>query len=58
LIGGNVDLDLLSLFPQEYAKNHGRKQELGQTLKVNNGGERWEKATSPRRKKGVLYTPS
>ena len=35
LIGGNVDLDLLSLFPQEYARiigGMGRNQENGQAL--------------------------
>ena len=41
-IGGNVDLDLLSLFPQRYARII-EGIERGQAFpKVNNGGERGE----------------
>jgi hypothetical protein len=40
VIGGNVDLDLLSLFPQKDARNIGRNEEGGQAFKINNGGER------------------
>jgi hypothetical protein len=40
LIGGNIDLDLLSLFPQKDARIMGEMEEGGQTCKVNNGGER------------------
>jgi hypothetical protein len=39
LIGRNVDLDLLSLFPQDYARIMGGR-EREQSFKVNNGGER------------------
>jgi hypothetical protein len=40
LIGGNVDLDLLSLFPQEYARIIGGRGRNGKLFKGNNGGER------------------
>ena len=40
LIGGNVDLDLLSIFPQEYARIMGGKWRNGKLFKGNNGGER------------------
>jgi hypothetical protein len=39
VIGGNVDLDLLSLFPQRDARIMGGMEEGGQAFKVNNGGE-------------------
>jgi hypothetical protein len=39
LIGGKVDLDLLSLFPQKDARIMGGMEEEGQALNVNNGGE-------------------
>jgi hypothetical protein len=39
-IGGNIDLYLLSLFPQKYARIMGGMEEGGQALKINNGGER------------------
>jgi hypothetical protein len=39
-IGGNIDLDLLSLFPQKYARIMEGMEEGGQALKINNGGER------------------
>jgi hypothetical protein len=39
VIGGNVDLDLLSLFPSKDARNMEGMEEGGQALKVNNGGE-------------------
>jgi hypothetical protein len=39
-IGGNIDLDLLSPFPQKYARIMGGMEEEGQALKINNGGER------------------
>jgi hypothetical protein len=40
MIGGNVDLDLLSLFPQKDARIMGGKEQGGQAFKINNGGER------------------
>jgi hypothetical protein len=38
-IGGNIYLDLLSLFPKKYARIIGGMEEGGQACKVNNGGE-------------------
>jgi hypothetical protein len=40
VIGGNVDLDLLSLFPQKDAIIMGGMEEGGQAFKIYNGGER------------------
>jgi hypothetical protein len=40
VIGGNTDLDLLSFFPQKYARIMGGMEEEGQLFKVDNGGER------------------
>ncbi len=55
MIGGNVDLDLLSLFPQKDSRSMGGMEEGGQALKVNNGGERSpEKRVCSVRKKGYL----
>jgi hypothetical protein len=48
LIGGKIDLDLLSLFPQKDARNIGGMERESKLLKVNNEGEREEVATSPR----------
>jgi hypothetical protein len=44
LIGGNVDLDLLSLFPQKDARIMGGMGRKGKLFKVNNGGERKRKS--------------
>ena len=46
LIGGNVDLDLLSLFPQRCARIMGGSERKASFSKVNNGGERGEKMCS------------
>ena len=40
LIGGNVDLDILSIFPQDYARIMGGIKRNSKLLKSNNGGER------------------
>ena len=40
LIGGNVDLDLLSIFPQEYARIMGGRGGEASSSKDSNGGER------------------
>jgi hypothetical protein len=38
LIGGNEDLDLLSLFPKKYARNiYG--MDMGKVLRINSGGD-------------------
>ena len=42
-LGGIVDLDLLFLFPQEYARIIGGIGRKASFLKVNNGGERVRK---------------
>jgi hypothetical protein len=55
LIGGNVDLDLLSLFPQDLARIMGGGGEREQSFKVNNGGERKSQKLTPLGKKGALY---
>jgi hypothetical protein len=55
LIGGNVDLDLRSLFPQKDARIMEGIEEGGQAFKINNGGERSPKnVASSRRKKEYL----
>jgi hypothetical protein len=40
MIGENVDLDLISLFPQKDARIMGGMGRKGKLFKVNNGGER------------------
>jgi hypothetical protein len=40
VIGGKVDINLLSLFPKKDARNMGGMEEGGQAFKINNGGER------------------
>jgi hypothetical protein len=52
-IGGNIDLDLLSLFPQKYARIMGGMEEGGKALKVNNGGERSPIRAQPKEEEGV-----
>jgi hypothetical protein len=56
-IGGNIDLDLLSLFPQKYARIIGGMEEGGQAFKVNNGGERNSIRVQPKEEEGVLIPP-
>jgi hypothetical protein len=47
MIGGDVDLDLLSLFPQINSTSMGGIESRASFFEVNNGGERaWEKATA------------
>jgi hypothetical protein len=55
LIGRNVDLDLLSLFPQDLARIMGGGGRESKDSRSNNGREREKEATSPRRKKGAFY---
>jgi hypothetical protein len=43
VIGGNIDLDLLSLFPQKDARNMGGMEEGGKAFKIHNEGERSQK---------------
>jgi hypothetical protein len=58
MICGNIDLDLLSLFPQKDARIMGRMGREGKLFKVNNGGERNERANIQMRKKGLYIAPA
>jgi hypothetical protein len=55
VIGGNLDLDLLSLFPQKYSRSMGGMEEGEQATQ----GQQWRRerrsSYSPRRKKGAFY---
>jgi hypothetical protein len=55
-IGGNIDLDLLSLFPQKNARIMGGMERESKLLKVNNGGERGSNQ-QPKEKEGTFYNP-
>jgi hypothetical protein len=58
LIGGNIDLDLLSLFPQRYARIMGgikRWASFPRSTMV--GRERKNRASQPLGKKGAFYSP-
>jgi hypothetical protein len=41
-LGGALDLDLLSPFPQKDATNSGGIERMNKLFKVNNGGERMD----------------
>jgi hypothetical protein len=56
VIVGNVDLDLLSLFPQKDARIMGGMGRKGKLFKVNNVGERKRKSQPPNEKEGTLYS--
>jgi hypothetical protein len=58
MIGGKVDLDLLSLFPQKDARIMGGIGRKGKLFKVNNGGERNGRANLQMRKKGLYIAPA
>jgi hypothetical protein len=58
IIGGNVDLDLLSLFPQKDARIMEEMGRKGKLLKVNNGGERNGRANLQMRKKMLYIAPA
>jgi hypothetical protein len=54
LFGGDVDLDLLSLFPQKDSTSMGGIESRESFFEVNNGGERvWEKL-QPKGEEGDL----
>jgi hypothetical protein len=57
VIGGNVDLDLLSPFPQKDARIMGGMGRKGKLFKVNNGGKRKWKSQHPNKEEGALYSP-
>jgi hypothetical protein len=54
VIGGNVDLDLLSLFPQKDSRTMGGRKREVKLAKVNNGGERIRAATPSWRRRGLI----
>jgi hypothetical protein len=57
VVGGNVDLDLLSLFPQKDARIMGGMERKGKLFKVNNGGERVPNSWLFQGGRRVIYTP-
>jgi hypothetical protein len=57
VIGGNVDLDLLSLFPQKDARIMGGMERKGKLFKVNNGGERVPNSCPAQGGRRGIYTP-
>jgi hypothetical protein len=57
VIGGNVDLDVLSLFPQKYTWIIGGMEDGGQACKVNNAGERNSICAQPKEEEGVFIPP-
>jgi hypothetical protein len=58
MIGGNVDLDLLSLFSQKDARIMGEMGRKGKLFKVNNRGERNGRANLQMRKKKLYIAPA
>ena len=56
-IGGIVDLDLLSLFPQRYSIIMGGIERKTSFFKVNKGGEREEKRAQGTPSKGRRQPP-
>jgi hypothetical protein len=57
VIGGNVDLDLLSLFPQKDARIMGGMERKGKLFKVNNGEERVPNSWLFQGGRRGIYTP-
>jgi hypothetical protein len=57
VIGGNVDLDLLSCFPQKDARIIGGIERKGKLFKVNNGGERVPNSCPAQGGRMGIYTP-
>jgi hypothetical protein len=55
VIGRNVDLDLLSLYPQKDSRSMGGMEEGGQAFKVQQWRRERKEASSPRGKKGAFY---
>jgi hypothetical protein len=55
VIGGNIDLDLLSLFPEKDARIMGGKEGEGKLSKSKMEVRETQFVPSPRRKKGYLY---
>jgi hypothetical protein len=57
VIGGNVDLDLLPLFPQKDARIMEGMERKGKLFKVNNGGERVPNSCLAQGGRRGIYTP-
>jgi hypothetical protein len=58
VIGRNIDLDLLSLFPQRYARIMGRIERWASFPRSTMEGDRGEKQPHSSLKKGrAIYTP-
>jgi hypothetical protein len=58
VIGGNIDLDLLSLFPQRYARIMGGIERWASFPRSTMEGERGVKRANPSLKKGRgIYNP-
>ena len=57
LICGNVDLDLLSIFPQEWARIMGGIKSNSKILNSKNGGERVEKDRQQAGRRGYKQPP-
>jgi hypothetical protein len=57
MIGGNIDLDLLSLFTQKDSRSIGRMGRKGKLFKGKNGGARMEEPTSKGRRRSFIKAP-
>jgi hypothetical protein len=58
LIGGKIDLDLLSIFPQNYSRSVRGMGRKGKLFKVNNGAERKMEVPMSNEEDVSLYGPS
>jgi hypothetical protein len=59
LFGGDVDLDLLTLFPQKDSVSMGGKEIRASFFKVNNARKRaWEEATAQGGRRGPFIVLS
>jgi hypothetical protein len=57
LIGRNIDLDPLSLFPQDWARIMKGERRESKALRFNNGGEREKEATAQAGRRGPFIGP-
>jgi hypothetical protein len=56
-IGGNIDLDLLSLFPQKYARIMGGMEEEGQAIQSQQWRREAQNCVQPKEEERGIYTP-
>jgi hypothetical protein len=56
-IGGSIDLDLLSLFPQKYARIMGGMEEEGQDIQGQQWRREMPKTCSSQGGRRGIYTP-